>query len=184
MEKEFYLNLRNQILKYLPEVKHVALWNNQFQRSNGTGSDGKKQIQFNYPAVFIQFHDSDFRQLSMGTQEFDLEVSLHLGFKSFETEDLDLLDLKEKLYYTAQRFQQGNFARLSRVKEEWDYDHDNITVLKMQFHTYGKDDFRYVLADNTKDYITGTTETITLTQTITGSTEYSGATYSNGNNQF
>jgi hypothetical protein len=148
MEKELYINLRQQIIDKLPDIQHVALWNNQFNRSNGNTSDTRVEKPFNYPCVFIEFAYSEFRQLSLGVQEFDLEVILHLGFKSYETEDLDILDLKQRLYYWVQRFQQGNFARLSRVSETWDYDHDNITELIMQFHTRAKDTSRYVLKDN------------------------------------
>ena len=184
MEKELFEQLRKNILYYLPEIKHVALWNNQFIRSNGTNTDGRKQMQFNYPAVFIQFSDSTFRQLSLGVQEFEIEVTLHLGYKSLETEDLTILWLKEQLYWVVQRFQEGSFARMSRVKEEWDYDHDNVTVLKMQFHTYGKDYFRYVFGQNTQDTITGITETTILVPSISGGTDYSDASYSNGNNTY
>ncbi len=172
MEKDLYINLKKQIQYYLPDVKHVALWNNQFIRSNGTGSDGRKQMQFNYPCVFIQFHDPAFRQLSMGVQEFDLEVTLHLGFKTFETDDTTILDLKEQLYWVGERFQQGSFVRMTRVSETWDYDHDNISVLKMQFHTYGKDYNRYIFGNTQgqSNYITGETITQIVVPQLTGTT--------------
>lgn len=187
MERDLYNALRSQIEYYLPEVKYVRMWNNQFARSNGTGTDGRKQSAFGYPCVFIQFHDSVFRQLSLGIQEFDVEISLYLGFKSFETEDEDILDLKERLYWVAQRFQQGNFARLSRVTEEWDYDHDDVSVLRMQFHTRGMDDNRYVFATNTLDSITGVTNSLTFVNVsglTSGNSSWSAATDDNGRNEY
>lgn len=184
MEKELYINLRKQIEYYLPEIKYVRLWNNQFNKSNGSGSDGRSQVAFDYPCVFIEFHDANFRDWSLGIQEFDLECTLHLGFKSFETEDLEILELKEKLYWVVQRFQQGNFARFSRRAEIWDVDHDNVSVLKMQFHTYGKDDYRYVFAGSTLDSITGATITETIVSATTLNTDWSGATDSNGANLY
>lgn len=186
MEKELYINLKAQIEKYLPELKYVALYNNQFDRSNGTGQDGRKEKAFDYPCVFIQFTNSNFRQLSLGVQEYDVEVTVHLGFKSFLNEDLEILDLKERLYWVCQRFQEGSYARFSRVSEEWSWDHDDVSVLKMQFHTYGKDFNRYVFSDGTytQDTLTGITDTVTAVSGFTGSTDFTDASDSNGKNEY
>ena len=186
MDKELYIALQGQIKQYLPELKHVAKWNNQFRRSNGTGHDGKKQAAFDYPCVFLEFNKSNFRQLSLGVQEFDLEVITHLGFKSFETEDLTILDLKERLYWVCQRFQQGSYARLSRVNEVPDYDFDDVEVYKTQYHTYGKDYNRYVFATTPLNSFTGLTinESLVYLSAITQnvSAMFSGATDDNGTN--
>ncbi len=185
MEKELYINLKKQIEYYIPEIRYVALWNNQFNRSNGTGQDGRKQAAFDYPAVFIEFHDSLFRQLSLGVQEFDFELSTHLGFKSFKTEDLEILELKEKLYWVVQRFQLDSFARLSRVNEMWDYDHDDVSVLKTQYHGYGKDFNRFVFAENVFESLTGVSATTIFVDVahLTGGTDFSGKN-DNGNNEW
>lgn len=185
MEKDHYINLKKQIEYYLPEIKYIALWNNQFARSNGTRTDERKEHAFNYPCVFIQYHSPEFRQLSLGIQEFDIEITSHLGFKSLLTEDTKILELKEKLYYVMQRFQSDNWARLSRVNEEWDFDHDNVSVLKTQYHTRGMDDFRYVFAGQDLTSITGLTisaTTVTLSGLSIGN--LTGSTNVNGNNEF
>ena len=169
---------------YMPEIQHVDLWNNQFNRSNGTGRDGRKQVAFNYPCVFIKFEGSEFRQLSLGIQEFDMYVTLILGVKSFEDSDTNFLTIKERLYYTAQRFQSGNFARLSRVSEKWSYDNDNVNSMEIKFKTYGKDDFRYVFGSTTaqvlSNVITGETITTDVVTVLSGGT--SGGSVENGNN--
>jgi hypothetical protein len=187
MEKEFFINLKKQIQLYLPEIKHIARWNNQFVRSNGTGKDGRKEKAFDYPVVFIQFNDAEFRQLSLGIQEFDIEVTTHLGYKSFETEDEDVFDLKERLYYACQRFQQDNWARLSRVKETFDTDHDDVSVILTQYHTRGIDDFRYVFGQNQLGSLTALTltETVVTLSGLSTTNNFSGTTTSeNGNNEY
>jgi hypothetical protein len=185
MEKDLFIYLRAQLNSYLPEIQDIRLYNNQFERSNGTDKDNRIEAAFNYPCIFIEFEQFNHRDLSMGIQEYDVNLTLHIGFKSYQTEDLDILDLKERIYYVTQRFQQGNYARLSRISEEWDYDHDNISILKMTFRTYGKDTFRYVLGDKTIGYITGITETIVYTNELSGGTGYDSSIASeNGANMF
>ena len=186
MEKELYQSLKGQLAEYLPEIKTISLWNNQFNRSNGTGHDGRKEQAFNYPAIYIQFENSNFRQLRLGVQEYDVALTIYLGYESFITDDLAILDLKERVYWVCQRFQQGNYARLSRITEEWDYDHDDVNILKMTFRTYGKDYNRYVFATTPLDSITGVTITENVVYILSGDTSnpWSGATQENGNNLF
>ena len=186
MERLLFDNLSQQIKLYLPEVKTVRLWNEQIIHSNGIGKDGRNENPFQYPAVFLQFQMLEARDLSAGCQEFDMMVTTHLAFKSFQTEDTQILDLKEKLYYTCQRFQQGNFARMSRVAEQADYNHDDVQVFTTEYRTRGIDDNRYVFQNEILDSITGMTITDTIVDVsgLTYSDIYSGTTYENGNNQY
>jgi hypothetical protein len=144
MEKELYERLKANITQYL-DIKYIALWNNQLAHINGDTNDGRNQKPFGYPAVFIEFMDSDFRQLSMGVQEFNINLRVHLAYKTLLTEDLDLLDFKQKLYWVCERFQIPNWSRMTRRHEEWDYDHDNVIHLITTYSVYGKDYQRYVL---------------------------------------
>lgn len=187
MEKDLFINLSKQIKVYLPEVKTVRLFNEQIIHSNGTGTDGRNENPFQYPAVFLQFDRLEARDLSLGIQEFDLNVTTYLCFKSFQTEDNLILDLKERLYWVCQRFQEGNFARLSRRNEFPDYNHGDVQVFKTEYRTRGMDDNRYVFANMTQDYITGVTITNTVipVSAFTGSTEFNwSGTTENGNNQY
>ena len=195
MMKEFYIELKKQILYYLPEVKTVAIWNNQFNRSNGTGTDGRKEKPFNYPAVFIEFNNFNYRQLGVGVQEYDFNLVLHFGWKSFETEDLKQLDMLEKLYWVVQRFQgtkppspTSQFARLSRISEVWDTDRTDIGITTITYNGYSKDFQRYIFGDPAAfDTITGVTLSVSATTAdqigyVDSSQVFSGATDDNGYN--
>ena len=180
MELQHFKALRNQIMYMIPEIKYVALFNNQFSRANGDKKDGRKERAFSYPCVLIQYHSPVFSQLSLGVQEFDIKITLHLGVKSFETDDISFLDLKERLYFVVQRFQEGNWARMDRREEEWDYDYDDVNVLKMEFQTHGKDYARFVYGKNELGVITGITETVSIVNSIALSAQT--GTFENGTN--
>lgn len=156
MEKEIYTYIKEQINEQLPEILTVGLFNNQFQRLS---ADKVKQNSFGFPAVFIEFGKSNFRDLSQGVQEFDLTITTHLGFESYKNEDTDILDLKQELYFVMQRLQTGYFSRLSRVAESQDFDHDNTQVFTTEYETYSK--------DYTKDIRNTTQVTVTAETTTT-----------------
>jgi|ERR1035437_711882 hypothetical protein len=186
MEKDLFTNLKKHIGYYLPEVKTCRLWNEQIIHSNGVGEDGRNENAFQYPAVFLQLHSMAARDLSLGIQEFDMIVSTYLCFKSLETDDDKVLDLKERLYWVCQRFQQGNFARLSRIAEEPDNNHGNVQVFKTDYRTRGMDDFRYVFGEQTLDYITGVTvsDSLVVLSAVSQYNIYSGTTSENGVNEW
>lgn len=185
MTKDLYINLRKQILHYLPDVKHVALWNNQFNHSNGINENGRNETPFNYPCIFLEFNDFEFRQLSMGVQEFDFILTVHTGFKSFENDDTTALDLLEQIYWVVERFQQGSFVRMTRISETWDTDKTNINITRTKYRGYGKDYNRYIFG-NTQgqpNYITGITDTEIVVEQLSGSTTPYPSS-DNGNNQW
>lgn len=152
MEKDLFIALKEQIKTELPEIKTIAIWNKQF---NHLLKDKPDENPFQYPAVFIQFIKSAFRDLGggVGQQEFDLDVITHLGFKSFVHDDLTILDLKQRLFETVHGFRQGEFARLSRIAEMPDYDYSNVQVYSTQYHTRGIDRGKSVRTNNVPYYL-------------------------------
>lgn len=114
------------------DLKHVALFNNQYEREN-------VENPFLYPCAFIEFKPSTFKDLSVGVQQFDMVVTIHLGFESYTEDDLKVLELKQKIYVALQRLQSGYFALLSRVEERQNFDHGNTQVYEIDFRTTGKD---------------------------------------------
>lgn len=184
MIKQHFDALKKNINFYLPAVKTIGLWNNQFERSNGTGKDGRKEKAFNYPAVFIEYHNFEYRQLSMGIMEFDFQMTTHFGYKSFLTDDEQYLNQLENLYWTCQRFQQGSFSRLIKLTEVYDTDHDDIIIVKTTYKAYGKDFNRYVYNPDILSNITGATFDITVSaDTVSPNFQmFSGATVDNGDN--
>ncbi len=136
MELELYTALKAEIKNQIPEIKHVGLFNNQFVHSNGAERD---EHPFLYPCVFIEFSNQVFTDLLVGVQEVELIVSTHLGFESYKDEDTDILRIKQDLYSVVQRFRNEYFARLTRVAERQDFDHNNIQVYVTDYLTRGKD---------------------------------------------
>ena len=178
---EHYTDLKAQIIKYLPELKgNVFRFNNQFNHSNGKGDSGRDESSFQYPVVFLEYNDFEFRQLSMGVQEFDFSLTTHFGFKSFLKEDDSQLVLSERLYWVIQRFQQGNSSRLARKSSIWDTNHNDIIIETTKYGGYSRDWNRYVLATATQstiDYIGITASIVTgFTQSLpNGYTDLNGA---------
>lgn len=136
MELELYIALRDQIKNKLGDrIKTVARFNNQFVRSNETGDENA----FLYPAVFIQFTPSQITNLANGVVQRELIVTTHLGFESYNTDDVEILQLKQDLFKVVHYFQQGNYDKLSLVDERISYDFDNIEVLESDYRTSGND---------------------------------------------
>jgi hypothetical protein len=132
MQLELYQALKKHIETEIPELKTVKLFNNQIVNDN-------KEVAFNYPCVLIEFKPSGYTDMSLGQQECDMIVTLHLGFKSFETEDIDILRLKQDLYKVVYWFEEGNWAKLARREERPNYDHDDVQVFEIDYQTHGID---------------------------------------------
>lgn len=128
---KLYNDLRTRI-EAIHEIKHVRLFNNQFERENVENA-------FLYPCCFIEFKPSNYKDLLMGVQQYDLIVTLHLGFESYQDEDTEVLALKQMVYEKVHRFQTEYFSLLSRVEERQNYDHSNIQVYETDYKTTGKD---------------------------------------------
>ena len=154
MELGIYTALRTQIETHLGDrIKHVRLFNNQFERSND--DKGGVENAFPYPCVFLQFSDKSFKDLLKGVQQVEMTLTTHLGFESYKTEDTEILQLKQDLYVIVQRFVTGYFDKVTRTSEIQDFDHSNIQVYRTEYRVAGK------------DYDKDTRATIQVTPTLT-----------------
>jgi hypothetical protein len=134
MELQLYNALITNINNNLPEIKTVKLYNNQLEREN-------VENPFLYPAIFIEFTDKQFNELSQGVQQINMIVNIRLCFASYKDEDTDILRLKQDVYKVINRFRNEYFSRLLRVSEEQNYDHNNIQQYIIGYKTTGKDFF-------------------------------------------
>jgi hypothetical protein len=132
-------------------IKHVALWNNQLEREN-------EENPFLYPAIFIEFLPSTFRDKGKYavSQEYDMTVRLHVCFESYLDEDTTILTLLDNVWQTVHAKQYDIFGKLLRRNEEQNYDHPNVQVYIQDYATLGND-------NKTTD-----TTTATLAPVITG----------------
>lgn len=134
--RDLYIALKAQIEEQIPAIKKVGLFNNQFKHLL---RDKPNENPFQFPAVFIEMNPFNFCENTFGLQNYDLNLTTHLGFKSHETDDLDILTIKQDLYQVVQRFRQGYFDKLIRKDEEPDFDHGSIQVYRTIYKTHGKD---------------------------------------------
>ena len=115
-------------------IKHVSLWNNQIERENIENA-------FLYPAIFIQFLPSEYRDKGVvgKYQEYDMTVRLHICFESYKDEDTDILTLTDNVWSLVQGNQYGNFGKLLRRNEEQNFDHPNVQDYTQDYATLGND---------------------------------------------
>ena len=132
-------------------IKHVALWNNQLEREN-------EENPFLYPAIFIEFLPSNYRDKGKFavSQEYDMTVRLHVCFESYLDEDTTILTLLNSVWQATHNKQYSTFGKLLRRNEEQNYDHPNVQVYIQDYATLGND-------NKTTD-----TTTATLSPVITG----------------
>lgn len=131
--KTLYTELKTA-LEAITALKYVRLFNNQFDHENDNEA-------FLYPCAFIEFEPTECRDLLMGVQQYDFNVVIHLGFESYKTEDIDILDLKQQVYTALHRFNSttGMFSMFSRASDEENYNHGNVQEYMIKFRVTGKD---------------------------------------------
>lgn len=114
--------------------QEISLWRNQ-QVNEAI------EIPFNYPACFIEFLPSDYMELSSGAQSFDLTVRLHICFKSFKTEDVDILKLCDAVYAKIQLKQYSTYGKMKRRSETQDFDHNQVQDYQQDYWIGKANDF-------------------------------------------
>ena len=153
--KDLYAEIRTE-LEDITGIKYVRLWNNQFERENVNEA-------FQFPCCLIEFEPTECRDLLNGVQQYDFVVCIHLGFESYKTEDIDILDLKQQVFIKLGNFLSTTnmFSYLSRESETQNFDHDNIQDYQIRFKVTGKD-FDGDTRPNTPVTVTVLTTNITL----------------------
>lgn len=131
--KTLYTEIRTA-LEGIAGIKYVRLWNNQFEHGNDNEA-------FLFPCCLIEFEPTECTDLLNGVQMYNFVVCIHLGFESYKTEDIDILDLKQQVFITLNRFASSTnmFSYLSRESETQNFDHDNIQDYQIRFKVTGKD---------------------------------------------
>ncbi len=130
LKRDVYLTIKQQIEEDLVgDVKTFRLFNNQFDRENVENA-------FLYPAVFCQYENIDYVSTTNGSQQGDLMLTLHVGFHSLKTEDLEIFALLDKLFLMMTDLNCG----FTRVRELQDIDHDNVQVWQQSYKLVMRDD--------------------------------------------
>ena len=140
-----------------PIVYKCGIFNAQFDNE-------KQETPFKFPAVFIEFTDVNYGDMTYNAQAItDMTVRLHIGYKMLDIDDLAIFDIKQAIYQALQGWTgTPYFGRLTRVAEQPDYAHDKVLVWTQDYKTTGKD---YSAAFNTKQIDTTTIPLLDLTIT-------------------
>jgi hypothetical protein len=113
-------------------IKYVRLFNNQFERE-------KKENPFLFPCALIEFKPSQHRNFPYLIQEYDLTMTVHIGWESYEDDDIAILTFKQEVYKALQGLQSEYYSVLTRTEERPPVEHDNIQDYQMDFFTRGMD---------------------------------------------
>ena len=133
MSQLIVYNELKKALSTIQGIKTVGLWNNQFDRES-------EENAFLYPCVFIEFNNSGFKDLTVGVQQFDSIITLHLGFESYKDEDTFILQLKQDVYKKVHTLQCGvSASKLLRIDERQNFDHSNVQDYQTDYKTTIKD---------------------------------------------
>lgn len=160
MQLEVYNTLKTRLdtLVASGDLKIVGLWNNQFDRE-------KENVSFGFPCCFIEFVNTQYTDQTRGVQSYEMDVNIHIGFKSFATTDTDILTLKQTVHGVLQAYQSTGMpyeTKLLRRAETQNFDHDDVQDYIITYHLSGKDFTVNSLpsTDATVDTLTTTTDPI------------------------
>ena len=137
MQLEVYNTIVARLIAYQNSLglKYIALWNNQFERE-------KENVSFGFPCALIEMTNISYTEFTTGIQRYEMDVNIHIGFKSFKTEDTDILTLKQSinaLLHTYSNATAQYDTRLLRRSETQNFDHDDIQDYITTYHVTGKD---------------------------------------------
>lgn len=139
--RNFFISIRDR-LEELGDLKYVRMWNNQLELVQA----GKMEL-FQSPAAFLSFKISDIMQGGEGVQIYDpliievriLHWQLDAADGNFE-QNLDVFDLKQKIYKHLQKFKTAKSGSIIRIAEEQDTNHAGLYMFIQTYRTTLVDD--------------------------------------------
>lgn len=137
MRKQLYKEIEAALLSILDDneeklIQYVDLWNNQVD-------DAEESEAFDTPAVFIEFKSIRWRTLGNKTQEGNINLTLHIITKKnastsnnskFQDEELDALDLPDKIFTKLQNFRPTNSSYMVRTDTNFDNNNKELQDTK------------------------------------------------------
>jgi hypothetical protein len=143
-----YISISKRIRANAPEIKHIDLYNAQYENS-------EKEDPFNTPAVFIEYLDGNWDDMTSGIQQhvsgfilhvvsdtYDRTANIDLKTEEKQLELLEHLTIDSKVHSAVKGFvPDGCHASMHRIYTDHDTNHDQIMIVK---HTYA-----CVIADET-----------------------------------
>lgn len=142
--KALYQILKERVETECTSIKHVRLFNNQFERSNNANIDNNVQEAFAYPCVFISFPgDNEVISGGYGAKRLDVMVNIKIGFETYRTEDLVVFDVAEEVQTALENYSTDGMTGLVYEAQRMDYDHDMVIIYEFDFRTQWSDETKY-----------------------------------------
>ena len=126
--KSFYNEIKTKLETEVPELENVRLYNSQFDNEN-------VETAFNYPVAFIEFSAIDYVDSSQQLQDINIEMTVHVGFKSYEDESVDFWDVLQNIFVSLNQYSTTTIDPLVRIREVHDLDHNNVIVWQQVWKT-------------------------------------------------
>lgn len=142
--KSLYQILRERIESQCASIKHVRLFNDQFNKSNNDNIDNNIQEAFQYPCAFISFPtDNPVSSSGFGAKRLDVLVNIKIGFESYKLEDLEMFDIAEEVQEALENYSTDGMTGLTYEGQRMDYDHNNVYIYEFDFRTQWSDETKY-----------------------------------------
>jgi hypothetical protein len=147
MDRVLITEILNKIAADLPQFKTVDLFNNQFDKQDEGGVDS-----FAFPALFVSFPDGvDYLDFTAGVQRTkELTVRFYIADKltksrlSISKTVLEIMDLKQAVFFAFNGFSSAYIKRFSRIHEEPDENRKNYYIFIQDYKTDFTDVSKYV----------------------------------------
>lgn len=144
--RDLYEDIKTRLEELITsgDIQHVALWNNQFIRSNDNNSDNNTERAFPYPCCFVHFFGDNTRSSSGGgAKRLDVDIRIYIGFESYEFEDLQIFDTADTVREHLENWNTDVMTGLYYQAQRMNYDHDNVIVYELDFKTQYSDNTKY-----------------------------------------
>lgn len=123
--KKFIIDIRNHLFENVPELKHIAVYNGQLDRI-----DGGQDWAFAFPCAFIEMQVINIGMVGRYSEDMSVNMTIHIGHEFYNgdrmDENLEVFDLKQKIYLALKTFQGDNSSTLNRIRDEQDFDSTNV----------------------------------------------------------
>lgn len=126
MIAKLYEALQLHLLENVEGLKGVYLFNSHFERE-------EEERALDYPCVLVDFGESDFRDLSLGVQQMDIRMNLHVAWVSYKYEDLEGMKILDRVAKAVHGWAMPAGGCLMRRTLEQDTDATNRRVWVMGF---------------------------------------------------
>lgn len=157
--KKFFLALYAQLTAFVPEIQYIRMWNDQLALVMA----GRLEL-FQCPAAFIEFQSMAINKSTLGSNGIQILdpfiFKIHILYWQLDAmggnfvqdatfeQNLDVYDLKDKVFIAIQKFQPGlsdtttPVGSCIRIAEYQDYKHAGIYHYIQEYQT--------TMVDNTR----------------------------------